>query len=70
MRSVAALAVAIAGIGVVAGTAAVLGSRPKIGAAFFRMLRTGSVPADFEFTFTPSTRLGFTGYARKRSVSA
>ena len=51
-------------------TAAVLGSRPKVGSAFFRMLRTGSVPADLEFTFTPSTRLGFTGYARKRSGSA
>ncbi|HEX7670356.1 MAG TPA: hypothetical protein VF395_12260, partial [Polyangiaceae bacterium] len=50
-------------------TATVLGSRPKIGSAFFRMLRTGSVPADFEFTFTPSTKLGFTGYARKRPGS-
>ena len=47
-------------------TATVLGSRPKLGSAFWRMLRTGSVPADFEFTFTPSTHLGFTGYARKR----
>ena len=29
-----------------------LGSRPLIGAPFWRMLRTGSVPSDFAFTFT------------------
>jgi 2-polyprenyl-6-hydroxyphenyl methylase/3-demethylubiquinone-9 3-methyltransferase len=46
-------------------TATVLGTRPRVGTAFWTMLRTGSVPAEFEFTFTPSTRLGFTGYARK-----
>jgi 2-polyprenyl-6-hydroxyphenyl methylase/3-demethylubiquinone-9 3-methyltransferase len=46
-------------------TTKVLGSRPKIGGAFWKMLRTGAVSADFEFTFSPSTRLGFTGFARK-----
>jgi hypothetical protein len=29
------------------------------------MLATGRVPADFGFTFSSSTRLGFTGVARK-----
>lgn len=42
-----------------------VGSRPRFGRPFFRMLRTGAVPADFEFTFTASTKLGFTGFARK-----
>jgi 2-polyprenyl-6-hydroxyphenyl methylase / 3-demethylubiquinone-9 3-methyltransferase len=51
-------------------TMQVLGSRPKIGAAFWKMLRTGIVPADFEFTFSPSTKLGFTGFARKRPEPA
>jgi 2-polyprenyl-6-hydroxyphenyl methylase/3-demethylubiquinone-9 3-methyltransferase len=48
----------------------VRGSRPKIGSAFFKMLRTGVVPADFGFTFTDSTKLGFTGFAAKRSAPA
>jgi 2-polyprenyl-6-hydroxyphenyl methylase/3-demethylubiquinone-9 3-methyltransferase len=42
-----------------------LGSRPIIGAPFWRMLRTGRVPGDFAFTFTSSTRIAFTGVARK-----
>lgn len=42
-----------------------LGSRPVIGAPFWRMLRTGSVSGDFAFTFTSSTRIAFTGVARK-----
>jgi len=42
-----------------------LGSRPRFGAAAFRLLATGVVGDDFEFTFTPSTRLGYTGYARR-----
>jgi 2-polyprenyl-6-hydroxyphenyl methylase/3-demethylubiquinone-9 3-methyltransferase len=46
-------------------TVRMLGSRPKLGSAFLRMLCTGSVPADFQFTFSPSTRLAFTGFARK-----
>jgi 2-polyprenyl-6-hydroxyphenyl methylase/3-demethylubiquinone-9 3-methyltransferase len=42
-----------------------LGSRPRFRWPLWRMLLTGSVGDDFAFTFTPSTRLGFTGYARK-----
>ena len=42
-----------------------LGSRPALGLPFARMLATGSVPDDFEFRFSTSTRLAFTGYARK-----
>jgi 2-polyprenyl-6-hydroxyphenyl methylase/3-demethylubiquinone-9 3-methyltransferase len=33
--------------------------------AFFRMLGTGSVPKDFQFRFTKSTRIGYTGVATK-----
>jgi 2-polyprenyl-6-hydroxyphenyl methylase/3-demethylubiquinone-9 3-methyltransferase len=46
-------------------TQQVQGSRPKLGGAFFKMLLTGNVPADFGFTFTDSTKLGFSGFARK-----
>jgi len=42
-----------------------LGSRPKIGTSFWRMLGTGKVADDFAFTFTSSTRLALTGIARK-----
>ncbi len=42
------------------------GSRPRFDAAMWRMLRTGVVPEDFGFTFTPSPRLGYSGIARKR----
>jgi 2-polyprenyl-6-hydroxyphenyl methylase/3-demethylubiquinone-9 3-methyltransferase len=49
-------------------TVQMLGSRPKVGAAFWRMLRTGNVGADFGFAFTPSTRLAYTGFARKEGV--
>jgi len=45
----------------------ILGSRPRLNGAFWRMLATASVPEDFRFTFTRSTRLGYTGFARKRS---
>jgi 2-polyprenyl-6-hydroxyphenyl methylase / 3-demethylubiquinone-9 3-methyltransferase len=41
------------------------GVRPAFGAAFWRMLFTRSVPADFRFVFTPSTRLGYSGVARR-----
>lgn len=41
------------------------GSRPKFGRAFWRMLRTGRVGDDFAFTFCRSTRLGYTGVARR-----
>jgi 2-polyprenyl-6-hydroxyphenyl methylase/3-demethylubiquinone-9 3-methyltransferase len=41
------------------------GSRPRFRWPLWRMLFTGKVGDDFAFTFTPSTRLGYTGYARK-----
>lgn len=50
-------------------TVRLVGSRPKLGSAFWRMLWSGSVPADFEFTFSPSTRLAFTGFAKKGSAT-
>jgi hypothetical protein len=40
-----------------------LGSRPRVGWPLVRMLWTGEVGDDFAFTFTPSTRIGYTGYA-------
>lgn len=43
----------------------IIGSRPRFGGAMWRMLRTGSVPRDFSFTFTPSTRIAYTGVARR-----
>jgi 2-polyprenyl-6-hydroxyphenyl methylase/3-demethylubiquinone-9 3-methyltransferase len=42
------------------------GVRPKLTLPFWRMLVSGRVPRDFEFTFTRSTRLAYTGLARKR----
>jgi 2-polyprenyl-6-hydroxyphenyl methylase/3-demethylubiquinone-9 3-methyltransferase len=47
-----------------------LGSRPKLGASFWRMLVTGAVPDGFSFAFSRSTRLGFTGLARRREGAA
>jgi 2-polyprenyl-6-hydroxyphenyl methylase/3-demethylubiquinone-9 3-methyltransferase len=47
-----------------------VGSRPRIDAAFFRMLRTGIVPDDFSFTHTASTLIAFTGSARKHAAAA
>ena len=41
------------------------GSRPRFRWPLWRMLVTGEVGDDFAFTFTPSTKLGYTGYARK-----
>jgi 2-polyprenyl-6-hydroxyphenyl methylase/3-demethylubiquinone-9 3-methyltransferase len=49
-------------------TVELLGSRPKLGRAFWVMLATGRVPTDFGFTFSPSTRLAYTGLARKTSA--
>lgn len=43
----------------------IIGSRPRFGRAMWRMLRSGSVPRDFAFTFTPSTLIAYTGVARK-----
>jgi hypothetical protein len=36
----------------------------------WKMLATGVVPDDFSFTFTRSTRLGYTGYAQKLAGQA
>lgn len=44
-----------------------MGSRPKFNSRFWTLLRTGSVPKDFEFVHSTSTRLGFTGVAQKRA---
>jgi 2-polyprenyl-6-hydroxyphenyl methylase/3-demethylubiquinone-9 3-methyltransferase len=41
------------------------GMRPTLGVPFWKMLLTGSVPAEFSFTFTSSTGLGFCGMGRK-----
>ncbi len=49
-------------------TVELLGSRPKLGRAFWGMLATGRVATDFGFTFSPSTRLAYTGLARKASA--
>jgi 2-polyprenyl-6-hydroxyphenyl methylase / 3-demethylubiquinone-9 3-methyltransferase len=48
----------------------VRGSRPRFRWPLWRMLVTGKVGDDFSFTFTASTRLGFTGYARKVDSAA
>jgi 2-polyprenyl-6-hydroxyphenyl methylase/3-demethylubiquinone-9 3-methyltransferase len=47
-----------------------IGSRPRIGSAFFRMLRSGVVPDDFSFTHTRSTLIAYTGAARKGGARA
>lgn len=41
------------------------GSRPRFRWPLWRMLLTGRVGDDFAFTFTPSTKLGYTGFARR-----
>jgi hypothetical protein len=41
------------------------GSRPRLRWPLWRMLLTGKVGDDFAFTFTRSTRLGYTGVAQK-----
>jgi 2-polyprenyl-6-hydroxyphenyl methylase/3-demethylubiquinone-9 3-methyltransferase len=46
---------------------AMIGSRPRLGRAFWKMLRSGEVPSGFSFTFTTSTLLAFSGFARKAS---
>jgi len=45
----------------VRGFAPAIFSRP-----FWKMLATGIVPRDFRFEFTPSTLIGYTGYAVRR----
>jgi 2-polyprenyl-6-hydroxyphenyl methylase/3-demethylubiquinone-9 3-methyltransferase len=44
----------------------VRGSRPRFSWPLWRMLLTGNVGDDFQFAFTRSLRIGYTGYARKR----
>jgi 2-polyprenyl-6-hydroxyphenyl methylase / 3-demethylubiquinone-9 3-methyltransferase len=44
------------------------GSRPRFGWPLWRMVLTGTVGADFAFTFSRSVRLGYTGWARRDSV--
>jgi 2-polyprenyl-6-hydroxyphenyl methylase / 3-demethylubiquinone-9 3-methyltransferase len=41
------------------------GSRPRFRWPLWKMVLTGEVGDDLAFTFTPSTKLGYTGYARK-----
>ena len=41
------------------------GSRPRFRWPLFRMLVTGRVGDDFAFTWTPSTKLGYTGVAKR-----
>ena len=45
----------------------ITGSRPKLGPSFWKLLWTGTVSEDFEFTFSGSSRLGFTGVAQRRA---
>jgi 2-polyprenyl-6-hydroxyphenyl methylase/3-demethylubiquinone-9 3-methyltransferase len=47
----------------------VRGSRPRFRWPLWRMLVTGKVGHDFAFTFTRSTKLGYTGYARKLAAA-
>ena len=47
-----------------------VGSRPRFGWPLWRMLVTGRVGDDFAFTFTPSTKLGYTGFARRVNARA
>lgn len=47
----------------------IVGSRPRFRWPLWRMLATGRVGDDFEFMFTRSTKLGYTGYARLESSS-
>lgn len=42
-----------------------VGTRPRVNRAFLAMLRSGVVPEEFEFEFCRSTRLGYSGLARK-----
>jgi 2-polyprenyl-6-hydroxyphenyl methylase/3-demethylubiquinone-9 3-methyltransferase len=43
-----------------------IGVRPRVTLPLWKVLLTGRVARDFAFTFTRSTRLGYTGVARKR----
>jgi 2-polyprenyl-6-hydroxyphenyl methylase/3-demethylubiquinone-9 3-methyltransferase len=48
----------------------IVGSRPRVRWPLWRVLLTGKVGDDFEFTFTRSTRIGFTGIARSSRTCA
>lgn len=41
------------------------GLRPEINSAFWRLIKTGVVPKDFSFRYTPSLRVGYLGCAKK-----
>jgi 2-polyprenyl-6-hydroxyphenyl methylase/3-demethylubiquinone-9 3-methyltransferase len=43
-----------------------VGVRPRLTRPFWKMLATGRVANDFAFTFTRSTHLAYSGFARKR----
>jgi len=45
------------------------GARPRLDRAFLALLRTGRVPRDFRFVFTPSLATGYLGWARARQLS-
>ncbi|HEU4733524.1 MAG TPA: bifunctional 2-polyprenyl-6-hydroxyphenol methylase/3-demethylubiquinol 3-O-methyltransferase UbiG [Kofleriaceae bacterium] len=45
------------------------GSRPRFGWPLWRMVLTGKVGDDFAFTTARSTKLGYTGIARRRDVA-
>ena len=45
------------------------GSRPRFRWPLWRMLLTGKVGDDFAFTTTPSTKLGYTGVARRSAAA-
>lgn len=48
--------------------AMVRGARPRFRWPLWRMLVTGRIGDDFQFTFTPSLAIGYTGYARRTSL--
>ena len=45
----------------------ITGLRPRFSKAFWKLLATRRVPKDFEFIFTPSLKIGYMGWAEKRS---
>jgi 2-polyprenyl-6-hydroxyphenyl methylase/3-demethylubiquinone-9 3-methyltransferase len=46
------------------------GSRPRFRWPLWRMLLTGKVGEDFAFTFTKSTAIGYTGFAKRSHLRA
>jgi 2-polyprenyl-6-hydroxyphenyl methylase / 3-demethylubiquinone-9 3-methyltransferase len=50
-------------------TAPMRGVRPRLDAAFCKLLLTRRVPPDFSFVFTKSTGLGFSGMATRGSAA-